>query len=272
MKTNYSYLLKDTSGGTIDTVLMKYDGSLARFYSEYPEDGLVAHWSFDGTLEDDTNNSDYSFEIFETGASIGFTTGLVNQCLIFDSSGGYSGPDAIIKLTNPDKIFDTIKDKNPYTLSYWLKMKASHGSNSYFATRIGFDSGGKYMYYSHPAGYIDVSLGYFGARILDGNYPVINTDNVGNIRNQFSDDVWHHYVITYDGTTVSGIADNYNITLDVSSYESLIYLTPKSGSTLEWKMSSTAYNDNVMLDSMFLYNRVLTDAEIAELWNNGNGV
>ena len=85
------------------------------------------------------------------------------------------------------------------------------------------------------------------------------------IQNYMPANTWHNVVVTYDGTTVNVYID----TIQVGSFASSYVNTTSSDTTYIGKRGDNTDKWNGNIDEVGMWSRVLTSAEIAQLYNSG---
>jgi hypothetical protein len=107
------------------------------------------------------------------------------------------------------------------------------------------------------------------ALAIDNNYLNIRKRGVSQVTStlNFNDNNWHFVAVTFDGTNAKFYLDGNSDTQSCSfSFSSVPYtIGQKSPDS-----ASEYFNGNI--DELFFFNRKLSDLEIAELYNSGDGL
>ncbi|BDS09597.1 LamG-like jellyroll fold domain-containing protein [Aureispira anguillae] len=239
--------------------------------------GLVAYYPFSGNANDAVGT------IHGTTNHVTLTTdrlGNSNAAYAFTTSGNPS----FIDLGNS---FNTTTSGNAATFSFSIWFKRSdlskgmqllhkHGNNwcgeltAQFA--IGVESNGKI--YSN---YYNASTGTVAG--LKANYE----KSIALV----TDTAWHHLVVTYDGTQAAGqkratlYLDNAPLASTLTNNGTDVDSIPALGSHLGigYSLSSTgalcgsnSYGTNGSIDDIRLYNRLLTNCDIKDLYVEGDSL
>jgi hypothetical protein len=135
---------------------------------------LVAHFSFENTLNDDTGayiGTDY-------GSGITFAIGHKGSGMLLDGT-------SCISVTIPDQLA-------AFTISFWAKPTSTMGGVAALVSRrFGVASTG-YTYQIYDS----TAVGGFGFELLTGT-----GQSDGQIPSSFAVNTWRHYAVTFDGTT-----------------------------------------------------------------------
>jgi hypothetical protein len=200
----------------------------------YPLAGLVARWQFEDTLDDSSGNA---YTLLSNATPV-YDTGKVGKGI----KRNY--PHTSFYATDAN-ILNVIKNTNQFTISYWAKANTASayeifgGLNSSAFSGIFFNSGG--------IAYVD--------RSGNGQWTNFTT---------FTNNVWQHYVLTFSGTQTKIYRDGNSTP---------IYTKNETASISTTKFLVCDDRDNLIyFDQLYLYNRVLSTAEISKLYNSGNGI
>lgn len=213
--------------------------------------GLVGHWTFDGldtqtTITDRSGQGNHGY--FYGGAtSSAKTIGKLGQALTFNGTSNYVNAGNTASLSVSGNI----------TVALWAKWTAS---GDYFVALSKNDSG------NNRNGYA-----FWTDAVLDQQMVFQIANGTGN-REVFSggapnDGRWHHFVGTWDGTTMrmymDGVeGDNAPYTNTLVSSEYPLHIgrnAPPTGA--EYFPGS--------LDDVRVYNRALSATEVKQLYNLG---
>ena len=237
------------------------------------EDGLVAHYPFNGDANDVSGNGHHGIEY----NGVSYTSGVIGTAANFDGLNDY------IRIPQEPDLNFGINDS--YTLSLFIKADPSNLLNTHGASIIEkWENGvGPYPYIirilkfdeSHPVynpnGEGDMLAGIFEKYvepISPDYYPI--GDYVDSEQTITADNNWHHIVLIKNGSQflklyIDGLLVNTddNIEAETISNESDIYIGNRG--------NSTACFYKGLIDDLRIYNRALSEAEIQELFNQAGG-
>jgi len=224
--------------------------------------GLVAAWYFDsesGTLAQNVNTESGLINLTNRGTLVNMNTGLNNctgDCSGWNSSGvignalAFDGVDdyvnagnaASLNITNAITIEAWINSQNVYNSYQMLVTKSDGSASSSFELR--FDSTtGKISYTSNMGGV------YY------------NTGAIGQV---LLNNTWYHIVSTYDNSTIR--LYNNGIKYFSIAKSGVIY-TSSDNLLIGSRASGTVYFFDGSIDEVRIYNRALSAAEIAVMYN-----
>lgn len=198
--------------------------------------GLISYWSFDSNANDLHGNNDGTIN----GATN--TTGFLSNCYDFDGSN--------------DRIYmsddDTLDIESEISLSCWIRAKALSYYKVIMAKRNQGSNSINYQFYTY---YQDLRFMCTGSEISSGYDLSTNT--------------WYHIVITADAGEdetqfyVNGaLKATISITFTLSPNSSILQIGEGYGNA-PW---------DGKIDEVGLWNKVLTEDEISQLYNSGNGL
>ncbi len=217
---------------------------------------LVAHWSFDGNLNDSSGFDNDGTAV----GSISYATGVDNMpdsALYLENIGDAQNyvriSDPVYSLNIPDA--DMIAYTGSLTLSFWVKPSFIQSYEMYASTGI-LPNGGWYA-----ARYGNSYMATF----------LVNPSQADFVTKVLNDGQWHLYTAVMD--TSSGILKLY---MD-GQVQAQKPAAPTPGvdfliGALNWKANRTAA-DNIslgytgLLDDIRVYNYALSDEEIAQLFH-----
>lgn len=224
--------------------------------------GLVGYWTFDGR---DTKWSDTSTEIKDisgnsnhgdaTGslATTSVIPGTLGQALSFNGSSDY------ITMSDPGNAISCTTEK--FSVSLWMYMRGS-GGQLWGAGDPAY-SGGAYIL-AYPNGITGGCDNTSGSRhaLVSSPSGVVNTNQ------------WYHVTLTFDGSTspdtaslyINGVLSATDATgSNVAETDGLA--TIRIGDDLCTACGTSNWNGNI--DDVRVYNRILSSAEITNLYNLG---
>jgi hypothetical protein len=207
--------------------------------------GLIGHWSFDDGA-DPTNDDSGSGHDGDLIGEPTFTTTVPaaiggGTALVFDDIDDY------VEVQGDENDFDL----EQLTVAFWIKSP-------------GFTDGYEGL----------VTKGDDAWRIHEGDgsgYVEFHVDDAGGggttLRSTqwITDDVWHHFAATYDGTTMVIYIDGV---LDISAPASVTIPDNDSPVTIGTNGHHTGRVFNGLMDEVRIYDRALTAGEVAQLYTN----
>lgn len=242
------------------------------------QNGLVGEWSFNGLDMNWTANKalDRSGQgndgtLVDMATSTAATIGKVGQALLFDGGNDrIHVPDtAVLKYTGGDM-----------TLSAWIYPNTTEADEGYIFSKP-FNSSGHYNYrfsYQDPDNF-PADVGTISLTLMTANASTYYLESSHNV----SKGAWHHVVATIaSDKTVKLYIDG---ALDTQGSHSISTWTPDTGGdnndalTLGYVFDyapgegpNTTHGFDGKLDEMRMYNRVLSAAEVRQLYAAGGGV
>lgn len=241
------------------TKLVKYNDSLITFNSKYvrpregapsspyPLDGLKGRWTFDNVLTDSSGEgNDFSLTL---GATV-YDTGKIGNALKLSNGDSFTATGAsLLAALN-----------GAFSVSFWYKW--SYGSTGTITRLLYCDGGSPTHGFTADCNYNGVADNQmnFGSQRGGVGYGVAagNTLNVIN--------TWHHAGIAWSSSTNKFRAfwnGSYSAESNVSgSITATYFKIVKDGTVL----------GNIWIDSLYVYNRHLSDSEFAQLYNGGSGI
>lgn len=198
--------------------------------------GIQVYYKFDSdTLGTDSVGSNDLSIIGATNVA----GGKINNCYSFDGTN-----DELKTTTNP------ITGNGTFTVSCWVYSDADNNWRTFFA--MGEKAVGKSMSVSvdgNSGG--EIVLGYYGGNYLSSSIEITSA-------------TWTHIMVTHDGSTTKLYMDN----VERGSVSRTNNLGTAFLSVGTWD-GIQDFNGDV--DEVAVWNRVLTSAERAELYNSGSG-
>jgi hypothetical protein len=220
--------------------------------------GLVSWWPGEGNASDGIGGNN---GVVETGTT--FTAGMVGQCFSFD---GVSG---CVMTTNTPPLTNI---QNTFTMEFWaypqkdITLPTQGDDNGYPGT-----SGQSYAVFPDwggtggPAG-AGVSVGMNGIAVIeqaDGYVPSLLT--YANSLNG-----WVHVAVVYSNKQPTLYVNGVDVATGLTSTRTFVYPSKNlGGNTLPPWQSYGPYQG--LLDEVSIYNRALSAAEVAAIYNAGSG-
>jgi len=219
------------------------------------ENGLVSWWKFD-TASSGTISTAYDEKGLNngTGTNVVYsTTAKIGNAAYFDGTGDY------VTVTDNDSL-----DLTQISISAWVRI----GTATNFATILGKrDSGSataNYGFRTGTTGSIDELEFYW---INSSNWQIYTTTNAN-----LATGTWYYLTATYDGSSVKIYKDGVLLTGSCTSGTCNNALqTTNDNFGIGWSGEMGAEYWNGYLDSVKLYNRVLSAAEIIADYNSVHG-
>ncbi len=200
-------------------------------------DGLVAHYEFEGNANDSSGNENNGTE----HGGVSYVDGVIGK------AGSFDGVDDWIKINHIKNITNT--DNIALTFSLWLNLNSNiYGVNQVFEAHV-------------PSGEFFLE-GDTIQKFESSPTEAISTDILDT-------DKWINIILVFDGEKkekkiyVNGIL---NKKIDIS--EQHIKLT--TGLTIGRDFESAIQYLNAKIDDLRIYNRALCETEIKTLYNLGN--
>jgi hypothetical protein len=207
------------------------------------DDNLLAYWTFEETAGSDrADSSGNSNTLAETGNTVAASTGKISNA----AKLGDGSPLGYLSTTG----FAT--RAGDWTVAGW------------FNPRIGTGSGQQRLISRDDDFYIDWrfdSERFYAAVKQSSGWNAVTTTGTG--------DVWHHVVVDHDATSnllrihVDGVLGSFSTVTGTNSITS-------DNITIGAAWAFETFDRSV--DELGIWSRVLTDAEIAFLYNGGTGV
>ena len=207
--------------------------------------GLVAWWPGEGNANDiaGTNNGTLS-----GGAS--FAIGEVGQAFDFDGING--------TVTVHDS--GSLRLTNQFTIEAWINTRSTNAADQAIVSKVGIATGnnGYQLYFSH----LNTLTGQFNSpgQMWPGNV-IAYADNLAIVTN-----VWYHVAWTYDRSTMKLYLNGLPVATNVIGPQSIAV----SSTDLRISGADNHVYFNGLIDEPSVYNRALSDSEIAAIYNAGS--
>ena len=219
--------------------------------------GLVSHWTFDqADMEGDTVKDVGGDNDGTIAGDPQIVQGKVHQALEFDGVGDYIGLPA-----------SAINDLDGGTIEAWIKLdsnneetitaKQHNGVNTYAIFSVG--------YLGNPAGWPDPNTAgklYFHAR------NDINASSSSTLDNE----QWYHVALTFDTSEANFYIDgSLDDTVD-GDFSVPADLNPTATSIGAWLGDGGGKYFSGAIDEVRIYDRALSEAEVAQNFKGGTSV
>jgi hypothetical protein len=245
--------------------ILDYKREIAPAAATYPTDGLIDRWNFNGSLTGLNGNSwtsvtsGWTYSDSSIGVDATDSSGLILTTSVTSSA---------TRLSAPNTLFNAFDDvSTAFTFSLWFRADAST-----------------------PEGTLEIlGKGTWGTSVTLCQIETANATAFTGIK--YGEDHgfqtktglnislynWHHYVITLQRTDIN--TGRWHVFIDdvsvaSSNVQASLPDTDNNVFTLyTCKIGVTCYSNNsCRVDQLYLYNRVLSNAEISQLYNEGIGV
>lgn len=214
-------------------------------------DGLVAYWTLDeasGTRADSIGDNDLLLAV--PGYLVGSEAGVIGDAAQFTSL--FTSQNSTL-LEAADDAALRFAD-GPWTLSFWARHNGV--DNTTFVYK-----GGEIIVAAYPPDEL------FEVRLLDGDPGGATVASVQFMFAEFPGEGYHHYSIWYDGTTLSAQVDGGGVKAGNGSGMTASAQPLWVG----WHMAYSPHRPVAAVDELGKWDRVLTAAERAALYNGGRG-
>lgn len=223
----------------------------------YPTDGLIDRWTFEESLTGDNGNTWSVDGTFTYDYSTGIIPG--TKCIRQTNTEAEKS-----KLYINENIFPTFDASIvDWTIAYWAYIPSGSTTQNQHVF-------GKGNWFNIPSWMIQLENGATGGvwkNLKIGNYGSLNTATVN-----LSTPSWYHFIVTLNRTS-----------LTTGTYYAYINNVLKlTGTTGLPNVNTTDFNlfnnwgdaclKNTMVDQFYMYNRVLSEVERAQLYNGGAGI
>jgi len=231
----------------------------------FPTNGLLAFWRLNNPDGLSTISSDFgSYTLQVGGFGYQSAVGKINNCFYFaDSSKGlFTNQQILNQTTNPQNFSCAFWYKTPNSTNYVFTCGSAFGSLGFH-----FDYLGTQYQYSYGLG-MEFS-------VATGNQNNGNSWGRLAVGSLFDADTWYHIVGTYDLSS-----QTMKLYVNGSLVGTLTGVISSGNEHPDWHgfglNGSVRYNDkeyggNQYLDAVGIWNKALTESEIAQLYDRGNG-
>ena len=208
-------------------------------------DGLKAYYKLDSNANDSLGNYN------GTASNVSWVAGKIGQ------AGSFNGSNSRIILPN------SAKGGNSLTICLWVKF-SSLSSNICLYSESGY-------------AYISIDILTSGKLRFNNKTSATSLSNFESSSGLFSTGSWYHLIYSYNSST--GYLEGYiNNTKVINQYRggSQSYYTETNsnaiGAYVHSNGTSYAANMNGLIDEVGIWDRALSAGEVAELYNNGDGL
>ncbi len=207
-------------------------------------DGLVAHYTFDGNVNDATGNG-HNGTVY---GGAGYSEGVVGSAIDMD------GLDDYVRVSDAEDL----RMQDSFSASIWFRAE-SVDVKWKLLHKLGLSSAINYSFASDPIDSVWYLSGHFEAT-SDADY-YLKLEDEGVVKSN----VWHHAAFTKNGDTFTMYLDgdvldtrNHSFTEAVGAYDMLIGAGDYSG-------PATFNYFPGQLDELRIYDRALSSGEVGQL-------
>lgn len=215
-------------------------GLVLNINSQIPTDSLIGYWPFNGNTIDESGNGNDG-TVYGAALTVD-RFGNVNSAYSFDGTNDYISANSEVPISNQAR-----------SISVWFNTTSSSGSNGWYVNTL--------TSWGAPSNNNLCAVSVYKAKLMFGAFGSsydVYTEQIVN------DSIWHHTVITYDGSilklfldTVEVASESRNLNTDSSSF----YIGRRVG-------QDNQFMDG-LIDDIRIYNRALTSEEVVLLFNEG---
>ena len=195
-------------------------------------DNLLAFYKLSDTSDSSSNN-----RTLTNNGNVSFASGKIGNAAVFDGSNWMEQAFTLDSLNSGD-----------FTMGAWIKSVGSY--NTTYPQIVCTSNNGGGLAYRMDTQEFYYACQNGGEFILGYGLPV--------------DEQWHFILIKKTGTEYKLFVDNNSVTGNSES-------TFGAGNMLIGSIQGS-YGFNGQIDAVGIWNRALSDAEVAELYNNGTGL
>jgi len=260
----YKYVLIKVAArtGTLAECRTDNNTKAQRIAFDIPRNGLVAFYPFSGNANDASGHGLHGTPM--NGPALATDRfGIANNTYLFDGANDY------INVGNPA----LLQISNTITVSGWYNVRAftaghspGHDAKS-IITKIYFDP----LVGGNPRRGYTLNQNYFGGGKPSAATAIYSSDNLGNVTSflssyvggDISENEWIFFCFVIDGTSYKYY---HNAVLTNTFNTSSTIITDGSLGDLHIGAYGSGFTFNGRLDDIAIYNRVLTDAEITQLY------
>lgn len=232
-------------------------------YSNIPTENpiwnnLLSYWRMD--VSSGTNVPDSKGSIYGTSSNVSWVTGKNNNGASFSNTTSY------IELTGGSSTYN-FNRTDSFTISFWLKRNTINTTQFLFSKSLSSGNYSGYSAYFNTSNNIEYSLMSTNSSTI--GIIVLSTSSYG------ATGVWYNFVFTYNGNgSTTGLKIYLNGTVQGTSSALNNLSTNTTTSTATFRIgnrSGSNFGQRGVIDEFSIWDRVLTDTEITELYNGGSG-
>ncbi len=216
--------------------------------------GLAAFWVFNENggdkvydLSGNTNTGTLTNIAFPSTSTSGWNPGRLGPAIVFDGADDYIGVGNTASLSITQAA----------TVEAWIYRNTNTSTRDIIVSKGWYAAGTNGYVFLVRSNYLVGNIGdAVSTQSING--PVI------------SEQVWHHVAFTFDGSYLKLYLDGSSAATPV--VQTLTPVTNVRDFIIGFDITGSVYRFNGIIDSVRVYNRALTDAEIQELYINPYGM
>ncbi len=204
--------------------------------------GLIAHYPFDETADDQSGNGHHGSIVNNAFYSTGKIEGAIN----------FDGIDDFVSVDDHE---DFTLGNQPFTIALWVNFNELDNFSSFIAHDEGSGEFNKWIF-AHENGNLSFHI--------NGPAPDYPNDGIYPIRQAWTPDLnaWYHLALTKNGNEYNAFV---NGNLYASGTETSVPPNPSTPLTIGWSENDFFLNGS--LDDLRFYSRALTPEEIFALYD-----
>lgn len=204
-----------------------------------PTNGLVAWWGFSGSAIDSSGNSN---DLTVNGATLtADRDGNANAAYLFNGTNAH--------LTKSSLSYN-FAQSGSYSISFWMKK---NGNSDGVAMMSGTNTGGSFIWLLQ----CDTTKTIFGTNKQGESWTWANGPN-------YSTTAWEHYIAIYNAQTMQLYKNGALVATSTNTY------TNSTSAAMPFYIGRAIGGGNIAasIDDVGIWNRVLTSAEIAQIYSS----
>lgn len=213
--------------------------------NQFPNLGLVSYYDFEDNVEDSMG------ENHGTNYGANFVEGKIGKALGFDGNGDY------VNILDDDSL-----DLNEFTLSVWFKADSLTEDEGYIINK------GYNAYW--PAD-DDISYRIYLTDVLLTGDSWTENGRQFSVYNGWPKNQWNHAVLIYNGSKQKLYLNGNKVDENDQTGTTLINSWNLTIGTRFFDGNFADYYSG-LIDEFGIWNRALTQEEVEQLWNNGEGI
>nr|WP_261360677.1 LamG domain-containing protein [Aeoliella straminimaris] len=224
-------------------------------------DGLLAHYPFDGNADDTSGNGNHGTAYND----FSYVPGVADQAIHLVGSGhtGLGGGHVLI----PSLPLDTLDEFTIGLWAYYEGHTTTFGGESFI--QFGRGAFGDNSIYGITYNPDDTGIGYHA-----GGPWTTGVSSVGTPWSADFQDNWHHFALRVENGTLTGFLDGLIVGTDTYSKPTTSTLEEVAGIGVHWFNSGGTESNRFIgsIDDVRIYDRALSDAEVLSLVPEPSGM